>query len=313
MLAERGRAGFIRRIHGDLHLGNIVLLDRQPVLFDAIEFSDVIASGDVLYDLAFLLMDLVERDLAPAANIVLNRYLAESRHDENLDALAALPFFLATRASIRAMVTAARLERASADKRPEIARSARGYFDWAKRFIASAPPVMVAVGGLSGTGKSVLARALAPTLAPPPGAVVLRSDVTRKALFGRSELEQLPPDAYAPEVTARVYASIIERARRAVVAGHSAIIDAVFARSDEREQAERAAAEIGVPFQGLFLEADMATRVQRAGARERDASDAGAAIARAQEAYDLGTLTWHRVDASGTPEETLQRAKVALA
>ena len=74
-LLERGAAGFIRRIHGDLHLGNIVLLDGRPVLFDAIEFSPLIASGDVLYDLAFLLMDLVERGLPPAANIVLNRYL----------------------------------------------------------------------------------------------------------------------------------------------------------------------------------------------------------------------------------------------
>jgi uncharacterized protein len=313
LLVERGRLGFIRRIHGDLHLGNIVLLDDQPVLFDAIEFSEVIASGDVLYDLAFLLMDLAERDLGVAANIVLNRYLTDTRRDENLDALAALPFFLTTRAAIRAMVTAARLERAEPDQQPEIARSARGYFDWARRFIAPAPPLMVAAGGLSGTGKSVLARALAPALAPPPGAVVLRSDVTRKTLFDRNEFEQLPPEAYTPEVTARVYATIIDRARRAVAAGHSAILDAVFARADERAQAERAAAEIGVPFHGLFLEADLATRVARTGAHERDASDADAAVARAQEAYDLGTLAWHLVDASGTPDETLQRAKVALA
>jgi predicted kinase len=143
--------------------------------------------------------------------------------------------------------------------------------------------------------------------------VVLRSDVTRKTLLGRDELEPLPPEGYTPEVTARVYASIIERARRAVAAGHSAILDAVFAQPDEREHAERIAAELGVPFQGLFLEADLATRVRRTGARERDASDANAAVARAQEAYDLGTLAWRRVDASGTPEETMQRAKAALA
>ena len=77
LLRERGRRGFIRRIHGDLHLGNIVLIDGAPVLFDAIEFSAIIASGDVLYDLAFLLMDLLERGLPQAANIVLNRYLAK--------------------------------------------------------------------------------------------------------------------------------------------------------------------------------------------------------------------------------------------
>jgi aminoglycoside phosphotransferase family enzyme/predicted kinase len=313
LLVKRGEMGFIRRIHGDLHLGNIVLLDGEPTLFDAIEFSEVIASGDVLYDLAFLLMDLVERGLGTAANIAFNRYLTDTRHDENLDALAALPFFLATRASIRAMVTAARLERASAKERQEIERSALTYFDWARRFIAPPPPTMIAVGGLSGTGKSVLARAIAPTFAPPPGAVVLRSDVTRKALLGRGEFEPLPSEGYTPEVTARVYATIIERASRAVAAGHSAILDAVFARPDERAQAERAAAELGVPFQGLFLEANLATRMRRTGARERDASDANAEVARAQEAYDLGTLTWSRVDASGTPDETLQRAKAALA
>jgi aminoglycoside phosphotransferase family enzyme/predicted kinase len=313
LLIERGRTGFIRRIHGDLHLGNIVLLDDRPILFDAIEFSEVIASGDVLYDLAFLLMDLVERDLTPAANVAFNRYLVESGRDENLDALAALPFFLSMRAAIRAKVTAARLAHAKPDERTEIARSARAYFDWARRFVAPAPPIMVAVGGLSGTGKSVLARALAPTLAPPPGAVVIRSDVERKALFGKGELEPLPPEAYTAETTARVYAAIAEKARRTVAAGHSAILDAVFARPDEREQAERAAAGAGVRLQGLFLEVDVATRAQRAAARERDASDANADVVRAQEGYDLGALAWHRIDASGTPEATLQRAKAALA
>ena len=148
------------------------------MLFDAIEFDDRIATADLFYDLAFLLMDLIERDLAAAATIVLNRYLLATARDSDLDALAALPLFLSTRAAIRAKVTAARA--AHARDRTEAEQSARDYFALARRLIAPPPPRLVAVGGLSGTGKSVLARALAAHLPPLPGAVVLRSDVERK-------------------------------------------------------------------------------------------------------------------------------------
>jgi uncharacterized protein len=312
LLVERGGRGLIRRIHGDLHLGNIVLLDGRPVLFDAIEFSPLIASGDVLYDLAFLLMDLTERGLGAAANIVLNRYLVETRRPEDLDALAALPFFLSMRAAIRAKVTAARLAQAEAEDKAAIASSARKYFEWARRFIAPAPPVLVAVGGLSGTGKTLLARALAPELGAAPGAVLLRSDVERKVLFGKDEHDKLPDAAYAPEVTARVYAAVIDKARRAVAAGHAAIVDAVFAQPDERRVAEQCAANLGVAFHGLFLDADLATRLARIGARSRDASDADAAVARQQDSYDLGGLDWRRIDASGKPGQTLARVRAAL-
>jgi uncharacterized protein len=312
LLRQRARQGFVRRIHGDLHLGNIVLIDGKPVLFDAIEFSDVIATGDVFYDLAFLLMDLLERDLAPAANIVLNRYLAERRRIEDLDALALLPFFLSMRAAIRAKVTAARLERASAAERPAIGRAARAYFDLAVRAIAPPAPACVAVGGLSGTGKSLLARMLAPALEPMPGAVVVRSDVERKALFGLAETEKLPSSAYTDDVTARVYATLGEKAQRIVAAGHTVVVDAVFAKPHERNAIAEAAKSAGLPLQGLFLTADTATRLRRVGGRVGDASDADAAVAQAQEGYGLGQLAWTSVDASGSPEATLRRAEAAL-
>ena len=312
LLLERGQRGLIRRGHGDLHLGNIVLVDGRPVLFDAIEFNPLVASGDVLYDLAFLLMDLVERGLEHAANVVFNRYLLETKRAEDLDALAGLPLFLSVRAAIRAKVTAARLAQVGPANSAAIEASARKYFDFACRFIQPIPPVLVAIGGLSGTGKSALARALAPGLQPAPGAVVLRSDVERKLLFGKQEHDKLTEEAYSPEVTARVYATIADKARRAVAAGHTAIVDAVFARPQERVVVERSAEILGVPFHGLFLDADLDTRLARVGGRGRDASDADAAVARAQENYDLGALDWIRVDASGTPEETLQRARAAI-
>ena len=313
LLEARGARGLIRRGHGDLHLGNVALIDGKPVPFDAIEFDPLIATGDVLYDLAFLLMDLTERKLDAAANVVLNRYLAEARRDDDLDALAALPLFISLRASIRAKVTAAKIANVTPSERDGVASAAATYFRLAVASIAPPPPRLVAVGGLSGTGKSVLARMLAPKLLPAPGAVILRSDVERKALFGIAETEKLPAEAYAPEVTARVYAALAAKAGRAVAAGHSALIDAVFARADERASAAQAAKASGVPFRGLFLSADLDTRLARVGGRTRDASDADAKVALAQESYAIGALDWAEVDASGSPDDTLARAEAALA
>ena len=308
LLAARERAGRVARGHGDLHLGNIVLLDGVPVLFDAIEFDPKIATGDMLYDLAFLLMDLIERKLTQAANIVLNRYLNETRREEDLDALAALPLFLSLRAAIRAKVAAERW--AQGGERTRVEQSAHDYFALAGKLLAPQPPILVAVGGLSGTGKSLLARALAAEILPEPGAVVLRSDVERKVLFAAAEADRLPETAYARDVTTQVYAALIDKARRVTGAGHSAIVDTVFADAGERAAIVKAGD--GVAFHGLFLTADLATRLSRVGGRKDDASDADAAVARRQEQYDLGAMQWTLVDASGSPEQTLRRAKAAL-
>ena len=199
LLEQRGGRGFLRRCHGDLHLANIVLIDGKPVLFDAIEFDPVIASTDVLYDLAFPLMDFIRYGRQAEANTLLNRYLAVTE-SENLDALAALPLFMSLRSAIRADVLLARLNRNARDN-SDTMRSARAYFELARLTIAPGAPVLVAVGGLSGTGKSVLARALAPSLPPQPGAVVLRSDVLRKQLFKVNETDRLPESAYGAEIS----------------------------------------------------------------------------------------------------------------
>jgi len=311
LLEKRGRLGFVRRCHGDLHLANIVLIKQQPVLFDAIEFDAKIATVDVFYDLAFTLMDLLHHDQPLAANAALNRYLAATP-PENLDALGTLPLFMSIRAAIRAQVALARLKSSHPDD-GDILHQARRYFDLARALIQPPAPCLVAVGGLSGTGKTVLARALAPTVAPQPGAIVVRSDVIRKQMFGVADTDRLPPSAYTPELAERVYAILAERARRVLAQGHSVIVDGVFARDFERDAFAKLARECRVPLTGLFLIADLPTRQARIGARSDDASDATQEVAALQEHYNIGHIGWATIDASGTQAQTLHSCRDAIA
>ena len=311
LLLERGEAGFVRRCHGDLHLRNIVLIEGEPTLFDAVEFSDEIASGDVLYDLAFLLMDLEERGVRAGANRLFNRYLAPEPADA-LTGLAALPLFLSLRAAIRAKVEAANAERLEGEKRGEAFALARRYFDHAVRFLAYVPPRLVAVGGLSGVGKSALAHALVPEIGRAPGALWLRSDVERKAMFGIEETHHLPASAYASDVTRDVYERLIVKARTALRAGQSVLIDATFAAAAERSAAVGLAAEASAAFAGLFLDAALATRLDRIGSRRADASDADADVARRQTTKPLAEKGWSPVAASGSLNDTIVLARAQL-
>ncbi len=261
--------------------GTSVWWTGRPTLFDCIEFNDDIAIIDVLYDQAFLLMDLEHRGLRTLANALFNRMVERTG---DIDGLALLPLFLSTRAAVRAKVEA------SAGKD----QSARAYFDHAVKAIDPPGPKLVAVGGLSGSGKTTVARKLAPAIGPAPGAVVLRSDVLRKELHGVGETDRLPPDAYTPEMTRRVYAELVDRARRILSAGHGVVVDAVHARPEERKALEDMARELGVPFRGVWLEADPDTLIARVKARTGDASDADEDVVRRQLTYDIGPLSWPR-------------------
>jgi aminoglycoside phosphotransferase family enzyme/predicted kinase len=312
LLQHRADAGHVRRCHGDLHLGNIVLLDGRPTLFDAIEFDPRIAAGDVLYDLAFLLMDLCQTGHRAAANRLLNRYLVEARETAHIDGLAALPLFLHLRAAIRAKVTAARAVLLARPARDAAFGEAARYLHFATEALAPPAPRLVAIGGLSGTGKTALAHALAPRFGAAPGAVVIRSDVERKALFGVAETDRLPSGAYSSEASAAVFARVADAARRALAAGRAVICDAVYARPPQRRAIAAVATAAGAPFTGLWLDLPLETRLERIGDRHGDASDADAAVARQQQAYDCGPMEWARLDASGPLNEVAARAAAVL-
>jgi predicted kinase len=306
-LDDRRNRGMVRACHGDLHLRNICLLDGVPTLFDAVEFNDDISCVDVLYDLAFLLMDLWHRDLRTHANRVFNEYLARMSDPGGLPLLAV---FLSCRAAVRAK-TSATAAKVQADERQRAAlqASSREYLSLAQAFLHPAGPCLVAVGGLSGSGKSTLARAVAPLVGPAPGALLLRSDVIRKELLGVPPLTRLGPEGYTADVNRRVYQTIAERTDAALRAGHAVIADAVYARRGDRDAIAGTAREAGVPFVGLWIEGPSALLAKRLRERVNDASDATPEVLQRQTLEDVGQLDWNRLDGQADFEHVRRSAE----
>ncbi|MBZ5558064.1 MAG: AAA family ATPase [Acidobacteriia bacterium] len=310
LLEARRRRGMVRRCHGDLHLRNICLLGGRPTLFDAIEFNDEIACVDVLYDLAFLLMDLWRRTLRAHANVVFNEYLTRTR---DLAGLPLVPLFLACRAAVRAKTSAtAAAVQPDESRRTGLEAAARQYLALAQTFLSPPMPRLAAIGGLSGSGKSTVARRLAPEFGAAPGALVLRSDVIRKALYGVSPLTRLDDDAYTPEMSRLVYRTIAERARVALEGGHSVIADAVYALPAERDAIADVARAAGVRFDGLWIDAPPAILERRLAARHADASDADARVLQGQLQRDVGRVDWTRVDGSADVDRVSRGAAAAV-
>ncbi len=293
-LAARSAEGRIRRCHGDLHLGNLCLWQGKPTPFDALEFDEALARIDTGYDLAFLLMDLDQQAGRAAANRAFNRTLARSG---DYGVLGPLPLWLGLRALVRAHVQAARGRDGGA-----LLRAAADY-------LAPPPARLIAVGGLQGTGKSTLARGLAPALGAAPGALLLRSDELRKRRFGLAPEEPLPPAAYTEAVSSATHEELFTIAEAALRQGHAVALDAMFLDPRHRLKAAEIAARVGVPFQGFWLEAPMEVLKSRILARRGDASDATIAVLERAAQADPGPIDWHRLDAAG---DALAAARKAL-
>jgi aminoglycoside phosphotransferase family enzyme/predicted kinase len=279
LMQQRRAQGRVREGHGDLHLGNLVLLGEQVLPFDAIEFNDALRWVDVASDLAFLWMDLIARGQSGLANWLCSEWL-----DASGDADAALLWrhFANYRALVRAKVAALRADQADGDARETALDECTRYIALAERIaLGSMPaPRLIITHGLSGSGKSRVARqhllnnATEPTLR-------LRSDVERKRLFG------LTPDArsgsglnsglYAADAHVRTYTHLRERAAQLIRHGWSVVVDAAFLKRAEREAFAQLAAELGCPFHMLAREAPVAVlreRIERRLAKGRDASEA---------------------------------------
>ena len=289
VLQARAAEGRIRRCHGDLHLGNLLLWGGRPTPFDALEFDEALATIDTGYDLAFLVADLLRRSGRPAACRVLNRAVAVGG-DAGL--VAGLPLWLSSRAMIRAHCLA---------RIPGEEAGADAFLAEAELYLRPPLPRLVAVGGLPGAGKTRLGRALAPRFGAAPGALHLRSDEIRKRLAGVSPEAPLPPEAYTAPASAAVHEALFRDAAAALQGGHSVVADAAFLDPARRAGIEAVARAAGVPFAGFWLEAPIEVLRARVAARRGDASDATVAVLDGAAGQSTGEIGWTRLDASGDP------------
>ncbi|MDR3326427.1 MAG: AAA family ATPase [Rhodospirillaceae bacterium] len=307
-LEKRRVLGFVRKSHGDLHLGNICLFNGKPTLFDAIEFNEDFACIDVFYDLAFLIMDFEMKGLFNFASIVFNRYLERTG---DLEAVSVLPLFLSLRACIRAHILA-ETATVTTNQNYQNYNNAKSYLAKSLTYLTPSPPCLLAIGGLSGSGKSTLASNLAPFLGASPGAVLLRSDVLRKRLAGIDSKEHLSEAGYTIEMTKRTYNSIYEHAEQILKRGHSVIVDAVFFKQYQRDDIEAVARRVDIPFEGIWLFSTSEILHSRIKERFNDVSDATVSTLEQQLISQLEQVNWKYQDTSNGIKETFMSVRKSL-
>ncbi len=284
LMDQRRAQGWVREGHGDLHLGNLVLLDGQPRLFDAIEFNAAFRWTDTVYDMAFLVMDLQVRGQGLLAARFLDAYLA---HTGDYDGLALLPYALAYRATVRAKVAALVCMQlppeAQAPLRADLAR----YLDYAMGLLQPRPPVLWLATGVSGSGKSSQTQGLIEA----QGIVRLKADVERKRLFGLDPLARsaaptpVQGGIYSPEATEKTYARLEALARTVLQAGFAVLVDATCLQRAQRARFAALAKDLGVPLRLLAFDAPEAVlreRITRRAAEGTDPSDASLAVLESQ-------------------------------
>lgn len=274
LFRQRAVSGCVRECHGDLHLGNVVLLDDTPTPFDCIEFSAALRWIDVISEISFPVMDLLQRRRPQLAWRLLNAYLENTG---DYQGCGVLRFYVAYRAMVRAKIAAIRATQHDDVKARQELNSCRSYLGLACDWLARRKPAVIITHGLPGCGKSTFAQIALERL----GAIRIRSDVERKRLFGLTALanskSQADADIYSEDAIRRTYARLHELARGLVAAGFPVIVDAAFVLHAERESFRALAQEMDAPFVIASLQTDAALLAERLALRSSRGDDASEA------------------------------------
>ena len=275
-------AGRVRECHGDLHLGNLIVLDGEPRLFDAIEFSAALRWTDVVADIAFLVMDLQARGRMDLASRFLNAWLERSG---DYAGLRLLPWYLSYRAMVRAKVAAIRAGQVEGAARADTLAECARYLTLAAAQMQSPAPALLIASGVSGSGKTSQSQPLVEGC----GVIRVRADVERKRLFGLDADARsgstLGGGLYSAQASARTYARLAELARAVVEAGYPVLVDATFLKRTQRAAFAELAATLGAPFAILAFDAPVETlraRVRQRAEAGTDASEADVAVLETQ-------------------------------
>ncbi len=310
LIAFRQKTGHVRKCHGELVLSNIALEKGRFLFFSPLEYDETLDCTDTLYDLACLLMDLEAAGQRRLVNILFNHYMA---YMNDMEGFPLLSLYQSMHAMIRALFCAKKMRYYQGEQRKKERALAKHYFELGLHFSKKFPPVLIACGGLSGSGKSRVAREIGGFTDPAPGAVVLRDDIIRKQILGVAPHEKLPSQSVSPAFEKVVYDILRQQARTALSGGSCVILDALFYDPVERQSAELLAQELGVPFAGFWMEAPLDVRLKRIRSRLRNPSDVtDVAELERQATLKTGRVTWRKIDTAGPKEETVAKVAAVL-
>jgi aminoglycoside phosphotransferase family enzyme/predicted kinase len=271
---KRKQAGFIRECHGDIHLGNIALINNKPVIFDCIEFNDELRWTDTMADIAFLTIDLIDNNCQEFSYQLLSYYL---EHCSDYTGLVVLPFYQVYRAVVRAKINLFKYAQSEDHAQSLYYQKFQHFMSLSEQLLQPRPQQLFITYGLAGSGKSTVSQ----TLVRERGVIRLRSDIIRKKLYDLDHLDLshsgVNEKIYSVDATQKTYQLMARYAKTILLSGYSVVVDAAFLLHEQRQQFIEIAQQQKLPIIILVCAAPiktLQTRIELRQAVKRDPSEA---------------------------------------